>query len=578
MAEFFSTTFVKEPFGPLSEDCYISNNNNPITELEITVEKVKKLLSSVNPSKASGPDRIHPKLLRSLSENDSFVSAITVLFVKIYQTSSMPLQWKTANVIPLHKKGSKTSASNYRPVSLTCILCKSYENIIREHIYNHVKAAITKRQHGFMPGRSCFSNLLETLDIIYDMIINGENVDIFYLDFQKAFDTVPHYRLYVKLLSFGIQGKILNTVFDFLSDRTCKVMVGDNKSDSYNVTSGVPQGSVLGPLLFLLYINDIPDNIKNDIFIFADDLKMIAKSKEHQLNQNDLNSLVLWQEKWLLTFNTRDNKCKVMHVGKSNPHNQYQLEGVVLPSVESEKDLGVLFCSDLNFNEHISTCMKKANSCIAWVTRSLISRNSEVMLKIYKSMIRPHLEYCVQLWSPLPSHGNWGVILAIENVQRKFTRLIDNIGLLPYKVRLEKLGLTTLLERRARGDLIETFKIVNGLSDYGSNLFKFSRSGANLISKPGDQHKLRHAFFSRRVINYWNKLPAQVKFSKNIDNFKNNLCNFKRLHFHAQSHYWELFKEIFNRIDTNRSDYVTFVQDNPGYARCRGINTRVTLT
>ena len=188
------------------------------------------------------------------------------------------------------------------------------------------------------------------------------------------------------------------------------------------------------------------------------------------------------------------------------------------------------------------------------------------------------MEYCVQLWSPLPSHGNWGVILAIENVQRKFTRLIDNIGLLPYKVRLEKLGLTTLLERRARGDLIETFKIVNGLSDYGSNLFKFSRSGANLISKPGDQHKLRHAFFSRRVINYWNKLPAQVKFSKNIDNFKNNLCNFKRLHFHAQSHYWELSKEIFNRIDTNRSDYVTFVQDNPGYARCRGINTRVTLT
>ena len=139
--------------------------------------------------------------------------------------------------------------------------------------------------------------------------------------------------------TFGVQGNVLNTIFDFLSNRTFNVIVGDSKSNSFNVTSGVPQGSVLGPLLFLLYINDIPDNIKNDIFIFADDLKMIAKSREQQKNQKDLDSLVMWQEKWLLKFNTKDNKCKVMHTGKNNPCNQYNLEGVVLPSVESEKDL-----------------------------------------------------------------------------------------------------------------------------------------------------------------------------------------------------------------------------------------------
>ena len=131
---------------------------------------------------------------------------------------------------------------------------------------------------------------------------------------------------------------------------------------------------------------------------------------------------------------------------------------------------------------------------IAWVTRTFVSRDVEVMLKIYKSMIRPHMEYCVQLWSPLPAHGNWGLILAIEDIQRKFTRLIDNIGLLPYKTRLEKLGLTTLLERRARGDLIETFKIVNGISKYGENLFRFSRSGEKLVSRPGDEHRIKHSF------------------------------------------------------------------------------------
>ena len=489
----------------------------------------------------------------------------------------MPLEWKTANVVPLHKKGCKTSACNYRPVSLTCILCKLYENIIREHIIKHVRDSITKKQHGFMPGRSCFSNLIETLDIVSDMLAKGDDVDIFYLDFQKAFDTVPHYRLYLKLSNFGIQGKILNSIFDFLSNRTYKVIVGDSKSGSFNVTSGVPQGSVLGPLLFLLYINDIPENIKNNVFLFADDLKMISNAKEKQKNQNDLDSLVSWQNKWLLKFNTKDNKCKVMHIGKNNPQNQYNLEGVILPPVESEKDLGVLFTSNLDFHDYINSCINKANSCIAWVTRSLISRNSEVMLKIYKSMIRPHIEYCVQLWSPLPSHGNWGVILALENVQRKFTRMIDNIGLLPYKERLEALGLTTLLERRARGDLIETFKILNNFSDYGSDLFKISRSGVNLLSKPGDQHKFRYSFFSRRIINYWNRLPVNVKDSTSVENLKNNLSKFKRLNINEKSQYWELSYEIYNRIDNNRANYVSFVQNNPDFARSRKINTRVTM-
>ena len=414
-----------------------------------------------------GPDNVNPKLLLCLAENETFVSSVTALFKKCYETGSIPLKWKTANVVALHKKGSKTIASNYRPISLTCVICRCYEQCIKSNLMNHVRAVISKQQHGFMPGRSCFSNLVESLDVIFDMIAIGESVDIFYLDFQKAFDTVPHYRLLTKLSSFGINGKMLNTIKDFLSDRTFRVCVGDYKSEKFDVSSGVPQGSVLGPILFLLYINDLPDNIKNSIALFADDLKMVAKSGTKKMNQDDIGSLVLWQNKWLLKFNTKDNKCKIIHVGKNNPCNQYYMGDVLLPSVDSEKDLGVLVSKNLNWNDHITSCINKANACIAWVTRSVISRESEVMLQIYKSMIRPHVEYCVQLWSPLPSHGNWGLILALEDIQRKFTRLIDGIGLLPYKTRLKKLGLTTLLERRSRGDLIETYKIVNGISDYG---------------------------------------------------------------------------------------------------------------
>ena len=183
-------------------------------------------------------------------------------------------------------------------------MCKLYEQLIRQHILNHVSEFITNKQHGFLSGRSCLSNLLEALDIIFDMIANGETVDIFYLDFQKAFDTVPHFRLFVKLSSFGIHGKTLNVVRDFLSDRTFTVSVGDSKSKQYNVSSGVPQGSVLGPILFLLYINDLPENIKNAVLLFADDLKMIAKSSRKEINQQDINNLVLWQNKWLLKCNT----------------------------------------------------------------------------------------------------------------------------------------------------------------------------------------------------------------------------------------------------------------------------------
>ena len=318
LAKFFATTFTNEPFGPLEEKCY-STSDNIIGDLLITSDRVKKHLSKLDQSKAMGPDGIHPKLLATLAKNDNFVDAVTLLFQNNYSSGKMPSQWKTANVTALHKKGSKTDPSHYRPISLTCILCKVYETLVRSHMFKHVLHQISHLQHGFMPGRSCLSNLLESIDIINDLLANGEYVDIFYLDFQKAFDTVPHYRLLEKLKSFGICGKMLDVVADFLSDRTFKVIVGNACSNTHPVTSGIPQGSVLGPLLFVLYINDLPDNLLNYVSLFADDLKMYASSSRRDIIQADLDRLSLWQDTWLLKFNTQDNKCKVMHVGAKKP-------------------------------------------------------------------------------------------------------------------------------------------------------------------------------------------------------------------------------------------------------------------
>ena len=418
------------------------------------------------------------------------------------------------------------------------------------------------------------SNLFECFDKIDEIVNGGGDVDILYLDFQKAFDTVPHKRLIHKLKAYGITGKTLDIITDFLSSRTFRVRVGDTLSDEFEVTSGVPQGAVLGPLLFLIFINDIPNGIKSFLLLFADDLKLVVNANLKDVTQKDLDVLSEWQKKWLLSFNTADKKCKVLSISKNGKReniSKYYLNNSLLPNVANEKDLGVNIESNLLWGSHIKSNISKAKQCIGWVKRNVISRSADVMVNIYKSLIRPHLEYCVQLWNPKPEHGNWATIMALESVQREFTRLIDGIGLLTYKERLHKLKLTTLIERRARGDLMEVFKIFRDLCMYGKTLLKFSRSGMNIVlrnSCPGVNN------FELRVVNYWNKLPEELKMADTVINFKIGLELYKKKHFSKQGNYWDLSDEVYSRIDdSNRGNYVSFMTENKYIANRKGINT-----
>ena len=573
LAGFFSSTFIEEPLGPLPRECYCKHNESNISDMRFETASVKLALASLNCSKSFGPDSIHPKLLVALSDNNEFINAVTTLFNECYIKGNIPSVWKTAYVAPLHKKGSKLEAKNYRPISLTSILCKTYERLLREHIFNFVEPLISSSQHGFLNGKSCLSNLLESLDLMNDILAEGNCIDIFYLDFQKAFDTVPHGRLLTKLENYGITGKTLVAISDFLTNRSFVVRVGDSSSKCYKVTSGVPQGSVLGPLLFLLYINDLPGEIANFISLFADDVKMISNSCSPDDSQRDLDRLCKWQSQWLLKFNTIDNKCKVMHIGKDNPCNVYHMGGYLLPAVNNEKDLGVHITSDLSWDYHINESIKKAISCVAWVSRAVICRDMSVMLNIYRSLIRPHLEYCVQLWAPVPRYGNWKKIMDLEGVQAKFTRLIKGIGLMTYEERLSQLSLTTLLERRARGDLIETFKIINGLANYGKDFFTVSNKSSNIVIGINTNNRYKHDFLSRRVVKYWNKLPSNVKYSNSVATFKSRLEAFKSKNYNKKGNYWELSEEIFSRTDGgNREGYRAYMTDNPGFAKAVGVN------
>jgi hypothetical protein len=281
------------------------------------------------------------------------------LFKTSMEEGSIPNDWKCANVTAIFKKGIRTEPGNYRPVSLTANICKVMERMIKEDIVNFLerKQIIRNSQHGFRNKKSCLTNLLEFMEHVSQKLDKGEPVDIIYLDFQKAFDKVPHKRLLAKLKAIGIEGNLLRWIGLWLTGRKQRVVINSVESDWKDVLSGVPQGSIMGPLRFIIFINDIDLNIGNKILKFADDTKLfgIASSDEDiESLRYDLNRLFEWSEKWQMKFNVE--KCVVMHVGAKNVKAQYVIGGKSLTKVEEEKDLGVIFNKDFKVESMYKSC------------------------------------------------------------------------------------------------------------------------------------------------------------------------------------------------------------------------------
>jgi len=449
----------------------------------------------------------------------------------------LPDDWRTAHVVPIFKKGSRTDKANYRPVSLTSIPCKIMESMIKEQMlaYLDTNSVVTDAQHGFVSSRSCLTNLLEALENWTKALDEGYGIDILYLDFRKAFDTVPHQRLLRKLKMYGIAGKTLDWIEAFLMPRTMRVGIRNAFSDWLDVISGVPQGSVLGPLLFLLYVNDLPKWITTNIRMFADDTKLWRKIKtgcDSQQLQNDLDSLIKWSTIWQLKFNP--NKCNVMHVGHEVDTRYFITDGdsrVELVTVEEEKDLGVHFSKDLKPSTQCITSAAKARKIIGLVRRHFRRMDKSDFLLIYKTYIRPHLEYCVQSWSPYLIKD----IECLERVQRTATKLVPALRKHCYEERLSALGITTLQLRRERGDMIEVFKIMTGREKIEKKQFfqlaenKHGLRGHSFkITKERSRLDIRKYFFSQRVVNMWNGLPQHVVDAQSVNGFKNALDKWNR--------------------------------------------------
>ena len=454
--DFFATVFTEENL----ENMPVLENvqpDNPMSEVIFTTEKVVKKIDKLKLKSAPGPEGITPKILKTFSEQISL--PLSIIFQKSYDSGEVPADWKKANVTPIFKKGKKSLASNHRPVSLTPIPCKIMESIIKDDVteYLETNSLINDTQHGFRQRRSCLTNLLEYTEEITKAFDSGQNIDMVYLDFAKAFDKVPIKRLLLKVRALGID------------DKTAKWIEGWLK-------------------------------------------------------------LVEWADTWQMKFNP--GKCKVLHFGRGNYNYSYTMNGyapagTILECTSEEKDVGVWISTTLKPSLQCQKAANKANSVLGQMARAVSYRDRITWVKLYKQYVRPHLEYCIQAWSPWLEQDK----KALEKVQERAIKMVSGLESNSYKDRLKELGLQSLEDRRVRGDMIQVWKILNNHDNLNKNDF-FVPVNQNIqqtrlravrvnMQKIRVTTDIRKHSFSVRVPDKWNTLPTDVKEARSLNTFKN---------------------------------------------------------
>lgn len=526
---FFSSVFTKDngllPIFPVR-----SQDLPTLSNVSFTPSSVENALHSLSSTLSAGPDGFPALFLKNLAP--VLGPPLAIIFEVSFRLGELPDQWRSANVIPIFKKGCASDVSNYRPISLTCVCCRVMERIIKDRMLTFLLSAklISPHQHGFLSRRSTCSQLLDCVNDWSIALSSGSPVDVVYIDFSKAFDSVCHAKLIHKLRGYGIDGYLILWLQAFLSNRTQQVCVGDSFSASVAVSSGVPQGSVLGPLMFLLYINDLPDKIPESIKIklFADDVKIYSElSRPFSPGglQSCLNLLQEWCFLWQMSINA--DKCATLYMGFNNPHFPYRVDTSVIPCPTAVKDLGVHISPDLKFSFHCNEIVSKALRCVSLIFRSFISKHPTLLVRAYLVYIRPLLEYATPVFNPFYLKD----IRLIESVQRSFSRRIPGLGNLPYSERLKRLNLDMLQLRRLRADLILCYQIIHGLVDLPfDSYFKYAPHGPTRghqwkLYLPLARLDLRKSTFAVRVVPVWNSLSESVVSAPSLHIFRHRLLN-----------------------------------------------------
>ena len=531
----FSSVFTQEQINTMPDKGASPYPNLP--KITITRNGVEALLQKVKPKKASGPDLIPARFLHEMAEPLSAV--LSFIFQQSLDSGTVPDDWRTANVVPIFKKGDRGLASNYRPVSLTALACKTMEHIVVSSILDHLDAhnILSDLQHGFRAKRSCETQLTITTQDLASALNRHRQVDMAVLDFSKAFDKVPHQRLLHKLRYYGVTDSALAWIGSFLSGRSQQVVVDGAMSSQCPVLSGVPQGTVLGPLLFLLFINDIADDINSTIRLFADDCLLyreILTPEDSIMMQRDLDTLHQWSERWQMAFNT--DKCFIMRVTlarKNITQHQYTMNGSVLTMTNDITYLGVVLNNKLQWDSQVNKMCAKSQRLLGFLRRNMYGCPAAVKERTYMTLVRPLVEYCSPVWSPhLKKHIN-----KVERVQRVAARFVTRR---PYRrsapdsvtALVTSLGWDTLETRRHKASLTSLYKMVDGHVAIPETYHPAPKphrqtrlsNTRQFFHRQADVNAYKYAFI-QRTIPLWNQLSDSIVTSPSVNCFKQRLAD-----------------------------------------------------
>ena len=495
-----------------------------IKDIVFNTSGIEKLLRNSKPNKSSGPDNIPAKFLKETAEE--LAPALTLLFQASMTQSQIPADWRHARVSPLYKSGKndRSKPANYRPISLTCLICKVMEHVVCSHLMGHLDThkVLNDSQHAFRKGRSCETQLILTVNDLSGALDAGKQIDCVLLDFAKAFDKVSHRRLLAKLKNYGIEGLTLGWIKDFLHARTQVVVVDGDESSIAPVTSGVPQGTVLGPALFLVYINDLPEGLRCTSRLFADDCilyRVIDSDADTDMLQQDLQQLESWEREWAMEFAAE--KCQVLTITRKLNRNiilrNYKIHGHILDRVDSAKYLGVILDRKLTFKPHINSITKKAHSTRQFLQRTLTHCDQRSKAQAYTTFVRPIVEYASSVWDP--HVWNKSQTAQLEATQNKAARFVCSNWRRTASVSAmrEQLQWLSLQERRARARVCIMHKIFYGLvaiplePHFVPSAQSMSTRGAHVKFTPGTYNTISHRrTFMVAAPAMWNGLPAHM--------------------------------------------------------------------